>query len=682
MELPTDVYIEEATELLGELETALLELEENPDDMELVGRVFRAMHTIKGSGAMFGFDAIATFTHEVETVFDQVRAGKLAVTSRLIGLTLAARDRIKQMLGGQTDFPDAGTDPLLSDLHELMTGDTAAGEKKEASPEATYRIRFKPAETIFKTGTNPVLLLRELAEMGECHVVAHTGAIPPLDRMDPESCYSFWDIILTTSCGMDAIRDVFIFVEDQCELGIDVIDDGSDPEVSLDYKKIGEILLERGDLSAQALSEALMAQRRIGDMLVQARTVSPDAVDSALMEQSLVKQRRVKQHETAAASSLRVSAEKLDVLVDLVGELVTVQARLSRKAQQEKDSELNGIAEVVERLTNELRDNTLSIRMLPLSTTFGKLRRLVRDLSAELGKNVALTTAGGETELDKTVIEQLNDPLVHIIRNSIDHGIEAPEHRQAAGKPEAGTVHLCAEHCGASVLIHIRDDGAGLDAEAIREKAVERGLIAADAQRSDKELFSLIFAPGFSTAKSVTDVSGRGVGMDVVKTAIEALRGSVEVASHRGEGTTITLKLPLTLAIIDGLLVKAGQTTFVMPLSAIEECVEFSGQQRAATHGRHIINIRGQIVPFVEMRQRFQIEGERPAIEQIVINAVDGHRVGIVVDRVIGEHQIVIKTMSRLYRQVQEISGASILGDGSVALILDVAKLMENHDAL
>jgi len=354
-----------------------------------------------------------------------------------------------------------------------------------------------------------------------------------------------------------------------------------------------------------------------------------------------------------------------------------VQVRLSQKATVERDPELLAITEVVERLTAELRDNTLSIRMLPIDMTFGKLRRLVRDLSNELGKEIVLKTEGGDTELDKTVIEQLNDPLVHILRNSIDHGIESPESRRQSGKHVQGTIQLKAEHSGASVLIHIRDDGAGIDTEKIRLKAIEKGLLAADAERSEKELLQMIFSPGFSTAGSVTNVSGRGVGMDVVKSSIENLRGSIDIGSRKGEGTTITLKLPLTLAIIDGLLVEIGVDKYVLPLAAIEECVELTREDLAKTHGRKILNIRGQIVPFIPLREHFEIAGEPPAIEQVVINAVDGQRLGIVVDRVIGEHQIVIKTMNTLYRDVEEVSGATILGDGTVALILDVQKLVK-----
>ena len=336
----------------------------------------------------------------------------------------------------------------------------------------------------------------------------------------------------------------------------------------------------------------------------------------------------------------------------------------------------------MERLTAELRDNTMSIRMLPIGATFSRFERLVRDLSTELGKEIILNTEGAETELDKTVIEKLNDPLIHIIRNSIDHGIEMPEARKAAGKPEQGTVHLSAEHSGANVFIRISDDGAGLDAEAIRAKAVEKGLIASDVVLSEKEIFSLTLMPGFSMAKNITNVSGRGVGMDVVKKGIDALHGTIEIVSKKGIGTTITLKLPLTMAIIDGLLVQIEDVHYIMPLAAIEECVELTRDDVASAHGKHIARIRGEIVPYIRLREMFMHGGIAPAIEQIVTARIDGGRVGFVVDQVVGQHQTVIKSMSRMYRDIEYMSGATILGDGNVALILDLPKLAQHSEMI
>jgi len=500
--------------------------------------------------------------------------------------------------------------------------------------------------------------------------------------MEPEACYLYWDVTLSTSRGIDAVKDVFIFVEDSCELKIEAVDEEEEiaPEKAEGYKRLGEILVERGDLRTEDLNEALESRKRIGEVLAERGAVSKEAVKSAMEEQQHVAEARQMRQEKAAASSIRVAANKLDALVDMVGELVTVQARLSQKASTQADADLLSISEEVERLTAELRDTTMGIRMLPIGTVFSKFTRLVRDLSGELGKKIVMTTEGAETELDKTVIERLNDPLVHLIRNSIDHGIELPAERLEKGKKRQGTVHLAAYHSGANVFIRIQDDGAGLDRERIREKAVERRLIAADAVLADREIFALIFLPGFSTSRTVSNVSGRGVGMDVVKRGIAALQGSIETASTKGEGTTITLKLPLTLAIIDGLLVRIGQAHFVLPLSAIDECVELTRQDVANAHGQHLATIRGELVPYLRLRQRFGIAGEPPAIEQIITTQIDGHRVGLVVDQVVGEHQTVIKPLGRFYRGVEEVSGATILGDGNVALILDLPKLVHKAE--
>ena len=671
-----EAYIEEANELLSELEAALIDLEETPDDTELIGRVFRAMHTIKGSGAMFGFDDIAGFTHEIETVYDRVRGRVIPVTRDLVGLTLSACDEIRKMVRGgiadavvQKTMVDAfrqmlesvkAEDDPFPPENEATCSDKQNGESDIRDSAVIYRIRFRPNPDVFTAGTNPVLLLDELRGLGACRVKAQTSGVPPLNDLDPEACRLFWDIILNTEKGIDAIRDVFIFIADDCELDIDIID----PEEAAS-KRLGEILVERGDLSQGDLDKALKAQKRIGEVLTDIGAVDKGIIDSALTEQQQARNTRQKRQEKAFASSVRVATEKLDVLVSLVGELVTVQASLSRKAATEEDAELLSISEKVERLTAELRDNTMEIRMLPIGTTFSKFKRLVRDLSDDLGKEVVLTTEGGETELDKTVLERLSDPLIHIIRNCIDHGIEPPELREKAGKSRSGTVKLSAVHSGAHVLIRVSDDGKGLDPDVIRAKAVQRGVMAPDEELTEKEIFHKICTPGFSTAGKVTDVSGRGVGMDVVKRSIEALRGTVEIDSVKGEGMAITLKLPLTLAIIDGLLVKIGNTFFILPLSAVEECRELTREDLARAGGRNLLDVRDEIVPFVALRELFGMNGDKPPIEQIVITELEGYRIGFVVDQIIGEHQTVIKNLGRIYREAKGFSGATILADGT-----------------
>ena len=690
-------YREEATELLAELETSLLELEETPQDQDLINRVFRAMHTIKGSGAMFGFDDIARFTHEVETVFDQVRNGKMEVTRTLLDLTLQARDQISAMLaasGGGPPADSATGERIIAGLQQLqpqmaqpapITPELPkSGDESDSTPRS-YRIRFKPLPEIMLGGTNPIALLNELRELGACEVVCHLDAVPTLESLVPEHCFFYWDIILTTTRGSEAIKDVFIFVEDDCELTINLIDDGSSDDADPGYKKLGDILVERGDLSPVEMQKILSMQKRFGEILVEQGLVPASKVQSALAEQQQVKQVRQERASTTAAGpaspeaalSIRVPADRLDHLVNLVGELVTVQAHLTQIAATRNDNDITAVAEEVERLISELRDTTLTMRMLPIGSTFSKFKRLVRDLSAELGKEIDLETSGADTELDKTVIEKLNDPLVHLIRNSIDHGIEMPDVRKACGKPSKGIVHLAAQHSGDSVLVTIRDDGAGLDKERIRAKAIERGLITPTSELTDKEIFNLIFAPGFSTAQKVTSVSGRGVGMDVVKKAIEALRGTIDIDSTTGKGSVITLKIPLTLAIIETLLVRIDQSFFVLPLSIVEECVELTHTDREAAHGRHLANVRGELTPYINLREQFAITANQPDIEQIVILSVSGKRVGFVVDDVVGEHQTVIKTLGKLYRDVRGISGATILGDGTVALILDPGLLVQ-----
>lgn len=694
-----ETYRNEARELLADLEESLLVLETAPEDAETVGRVFRALHTLKGSGGMAGFDVLAAFTHEIETIFERVRNGSMEVTRQLIDLTLASVDRIRAMAEDQSAEEDpeeeAARRSLVSRFRALLpeaagagpvnapdrsAPSTGAAEANRGTP-STFRIRFTPRENLFATGTNPLMLIEELRELGECRAIAHTDRVPPIESLDPEKCLTRWDVILTTTRDSNAIRDVFLFVEDDCDLAIERIDgpgfEGEDEE----YKRIGEILMERGFIGRKDLDRVASGRQRLGDLLVEAGLVLPSQVEAALAEQQQVREARRRACRTEQGSSIRVPAEKLDALVNLVGELVTVQARLGQiAAVPGAGAELIAIAEEVSRLTDELRSTTMNIRMLPIGTLFGTFTRVVRDLALELGKDVRLVTEGAETELDKTVIERLHDPLVHLIRNSVDHGIETPEARSVSGKSGQGTIRLSAEHSAAHVLIRIEDDGKGLDRERIRETALAKGLIAPETVLPENELFGLIFAPGFSTAEQVTSVSGRGVGMDVVKTNLDAMRGSIEVASEPGRGTTITLKLPLTLAIIDGLLVAINDAYFVLPLSIVEECVELS-REDARGQKRRLLPLRGQIVPYLRLRERFDIGGTPPEIEQVVITANGHGRMGFVVDKVIGEHQTVIKNLGRVFRGVQGVSGATLLGDGTVALILDTAQLISGMEA-
>ncbi len=683
-----EMFKSEAYELVAELENALLALEEAPRDKDVIGRVFRALHTIKGSGGACGFDAIAHFAHEVETLYDAIRNDQAVATGEVINLTLAARDQITALFDEFYQKKKADpevTEQIITQVRKLVPEGFVSKSKKPAAPapapptheHETFRIRFRPARNIFLTGTDPLNLLNDLRALGTCHVVAQLGDIPAVTDFDAELCYIYWDVILTTDRGIDAIKDVFIFVQDSSELIIQPIDVDSVLAGGEGYKRLGEILVERGDLAPEDIRVTASEQKRIGELLVDKGVVNTDTVESALTEQQHIRDLRKERQKVEEVSSIRVQSQKLDKLVDLVGELVTVQARLTQIAANGNSAILLSIAEEVERLTAELRDTSMSIRMVPIGTIFNKYKRVVRDLAQALSKSVELAMEGTETELDKTVIEKLHDPMVHLVRNCIDHGIEMPDDRAAAGKPRHGTIRLAAQHSGAFVQIRIEDDGAGMDTEAIRRKAVEKGMIAADAQLSDKELYALVLLPGFSTAAQVTDVSGRGVGMDVVKQAIESLRGTIEIASVRGKGTTITLSLPLTLAIIDGFLTRIGNEHFVIPMALVDECVELTAAKAVSSSGRTLLNVRGGLVPYINLRERFAVAGERPAIEQVVIIKAENMRVGFVVDHIVGGHQTVIKNLGRMYRQVDGISGATILGDGTVALILDVPKLVQ-----
>lgn len=685
-------FREEAYELLSQLEDTLLELESQPRNGELINAAFRAIHTVKGSSAMFGFETISHFTHEIESALDQCRNGTLPVSKDFIGLTLKARDHLKRLLEFDEPPPrelaEEG-ETLLIRYRDYLSGarpshspapnvpvavdePRAVEEAADQSKPATYRISFKPKSSIFMDGTKVLNLMEELSSLGEVAIYVHTESIPGLEALEAETCYCFWEVILTTAKSENVIRDVFIFVEGNADLRVERIsEDGLDEENRA--KKLGEILFERGLVSKNDLREALGEQKKIGEVLLEKKIISKQEIDSALVEQEHLK--KVGEKSDVTAGSIRVASDKLDALVDLVGELVTLQARLSQTSLDIKDSSLASISEQFERLIAQLRDNTMSIRMLPIGSTFNKFRRVVRDLSIELGKEAELVTEGAETELDKTVIEKLGDPLVHIIRNSLDHGIEKPDERLAIGKPRKGVISLSARHSGAYVLIQVSDDGKGLDRDAIYSKAVERGIITPGQDLSDNELFLLIFAPGFSTAKMVTTVSGRGVGMDVVKREIDSLGGIVSLSSEKGKGLLVTLKIPLTLAIIEGLLVRIDSEYFVVPLSTVDGCIEIRRSELADFGDRRILSYRDELVPYISLRETFDAVGQEPEIEQIVIANSQEARVGFVVDQVVGDYQTVIKPLGRMFRDVEGLSGATILGDGTVALILDVNRL-------
>lgn len=695
------VFFEEAAELLEQLEGHLLSLDENPNDKDIIAAVFRAMHTIKGSSGMFGFDEISKFTHEVENTFDMVRNGEAPVTKELISLTLKARDHIKLLLDSKTQGEyNSQSQTLIQEFKNFMAqyseGNTAPSNTKNVDfvimnddiPELesvsddveaeevllSYKITFAPSRDILKNGTRPKMLVRELADLGDASILMFLDDIPPLSQLDTELCYVSWTVFLTTKATKDDIQDVFIFVNDDSKIDIRSF------EIDRDFSpKIGEILIHNKIITKQNLDEVISKRIKVEQMLVEENLVTPEQLQVAILEQEHYKNIVKKQNESTASQasqSIRVSSDKLDMLIDIVGELVTFTARLNQISQDYGISSLLSLSEQGEKLILNLRDTAMDMRMLPIGTIFSRFRRLVRDLSSELGKDIELETEGAETELDKTVIEKLNDPLVHLIRNSIDHGIEMPEVRKQKGKNPVGTVKLIAKHAGAFVLITIQDDGAGLNTNKIHQKALEKGIIGPNAELSTQEINELIFAPGFSTADKVSSISGRGVGMDVVKKDITALNGTVSVESKEGEGSSFILKLPLTLAIIEGMLVQIGNEKFIIPLSNIEECLIFNPPTEDDGSMCSYIDSRGTYLPYVNLRTYFEIEGNVPKNRQVVVVNDSDSKIGLVVDSVIGNHQTVIKPLGKLYSHIDGLSGATILGDGSVALILDVFKLV------
>ncbi|MGL4370428.1 MAG: chemotaxis protein CheA, partial [Spirochaetota bacterium] len=608
---------------------------------------------------MFGFDEISRFTHDIETAFDAIRKGTLPVSSEIIELTLRAKDCIREMLlKNDSDAEIEKRKIILSDFtailgkkHENDTESKTAHaeenqpaekvEKNGSEPADIWHITFSPDRNILLRGVQLAPLLSEMEEMGRMTMTASAEEIPFLDDFDPEQCYLSWDIVLETSRSDQEIKGVFIFVEDYAKIEIQKISPS------------GIKILSKPDAAEEKKSDqpAVMKKR------------------AAENEGSPQQERR-----KVETSSIRVKNEKLDALVNLVGEMVTLHARLTQESNREKHSEFITISEALGRLTADLRDITMSIRMVPLAETFSSFTRLIHDLSKSLNKKIRYETAGGETELDKNVIEELKDPLMHILRNAADHGIELPEQRNAKGKDETGTIRISAEHTGANVRISITEDGAGLDRDGILAAAVNRGLtIPADA--GDTAIYQLIFEPGFSTAQTTTDISGRGVGMDVVKKNLEKLNGSIGIATEKDKGTTISLTIPLTLAIIDGFMTEVCGKYYIFNLQTVRECIAFD-KAEAATEINGLVRIRDDYIPYVNLRQAFAVDGNPCDYPQIVVTEQDGNAVGFLVDRVIGHCQTVIKPLGKGIRNAEMFSGASILGDGSIALILDVHQII------
>lgn len=649
---PVAAFRVEAGELLEQIEQGLLDLGHKLDSHELIDAVFRGLHTLKGSGAMFGFDALASFTHHCETAFDRVRKGLTPATPQLIAVILSAQDHMRALIDGGSASCEADGQAILTKLQAAL--DAAPAPTEALAPAIQqWRLSLRLPPEAMQNGINPLALLDELRTLGECRIVARTDQVPLLADLVPTECAIGWDVELRGAISRSDIEDVFIFVLDDMDLQIEQLDG------------------ESGNDSQNPPAPAPLSLTP---------TPATPPVDATAGQEREPTATPTGRGAPKNGESVRVPAERLDLLMDRVGELVIVQSRLSQLAHSSgggaADVALHSISEEIERLASELRDTVMVLRMVPVATLFGRFRRLVHDIARDTGKTIELSTEGETTEVDKTVIERLADPLIHLIRNACDHGIEHPEQRGAVGKPAAGQVRLSAHQEGGEVVITIRDDGHGIDRERVRAKAESHGLIQPGQAVTDQELLQMIFHPGFSTAPQITSLSGRGVGMDVVKRTIESLRGTIEVASVLGQGSTVSLRIPLTLAIIDGLLIRVGDGRYVIPLGVVEECIELSLEEDLRSRGRSFITLRDRLVPFVRLREMFAT-GTKPSLHQkIVIIATGTERVGLVVDQIIGSHQTVIKPMSPVHCNVPTFAGATILGDGGVALILDVVQLV------
>ncbi|NOS78050.1 MAG: chemotaxis protein CheA [Nitrospira sp.] len=711
-----DAFFEESSEHLTTIEDGLLQLEQRPDDLDLLNRIFRAAHSIKGNSGMFGFTAVGQFTHKMETLLDQLRNGKFFVTPEITDILLRSTDQLKILIEAARGGAAPETDLLLQLERELAAAaeggevpESASSTPSQTSPAAPaaasttpslhrFRITWAAPAWLFQRGLDPVRMIGELEDLGTIVLRRlDTSRFPEFESLDPESCYLTWTLELETSKEQAVVEGVFDFVRDGGELTIEECDQGrvtrNEPDSSsvtrhqlpvtsegCEPKPLGEILVESGVVSRETLDNALSQQKRLGEILVEQHVATPQQISQALQKQGDTATQAKKGGD---AASIRVDTGKIDKLINLVGELVITQSMLSSLGTRFDMSQLPILVERVaqlERNTREIQERVMGIRMLPIGSTFSRFPRLVRDLSGKAGKKIQLLLSGEETELDKTVIESIGDPLTHLVRNSADHGLEPPEERLAAGKPELGTIRMNAFHEGGSICITVEDDGRGLNRDKILAKALKQGLIANGEKLSDDQINGLIFRPGFSTADKITDVSGRGVGMDVVKKNIEALGGTVSIKTALGNGTTFTLKLPLTLAIIEGMTVRVGRESYIIPLVSILESIQPTASSVKTITGKgEVVEVRGSYHPIVRLSEAFSIEADcqDPTKAILVMLETEQERVAVMVDELLGQQQVVIKSLEKNFRKVEGIAGATILGDGTVSFILDVRGLIE-----
>ena len=712
MEAAKQGFQVEAEELLEEMEEALLHLENEPDDMDSVNAVFRAAHTIKGTAGVFGFDDVVSFTHVAESMLDMIRDEEIVINDEIIAVLLKSGDHMADLVNHVVETDDAMPAELLSTSDELINKleqFMGKGEKQKTGQSIEIKdddsvkinrdqgadvvstdnwhisLRFGPE--VLKSGMDPQSFLRYLQRIGTIvSVTTLVDKIPSLEKIDPEDCYLGFEISLASDESKESIESVFDFVRDDCQIRIlppnSLISEYIDLIQNLPEEDclLGEILVKTKVLTDKELKNALDVQQVItdsgsdqplGEMLVDAGVVDKDVVSAAVEKQQAVRSKKSNQ-----SRSVRVDSVKLDALINLVGELVIANSSSFLLAERSENPELMEANSITARLVEEIRDSALRLRMVQIGDTFNRFQRVVRDVSRDLGKDIELTIVGAETELDKSVVEKIGDPLMHLVRNSMDHGIESPEERQNKSKSATGNLKLCAYHDSGSIVIEVIDDGKGLDKDKLIKKAVEKGIIKENQVLTEQEAFRLIFEAGFSTAAEVTNLSGRGVGMDVVRRNIESLRGTIDVESEIGVGTTIRIRLPLTLAIIDGFLVGVEEASYVIPLDMVIECVELSEEDRMSSLDRNYINLRGEVLPFIRLREMFQHAGESVSRENIVVVQYAGKKAGIVVDELMGEFQTVIKPLGKIFSQLSGISGSTILGSGEVAVILDVSALV------
>ncbi|WP_440856412.1 chemotaxis protein CheA [Pseudomonas syringae] len=670
-------FIVEARELLQAMEESLLQLESEPGDQDAIGAVFRAAHTIKGSAGLFGLTPIVSFTHIVEDVLDRLREGSVSVNAELIAVLLKSGDHMLELIdvvasrGQQMQQPALEREAALRQALQVFQAPASAGaadsasasvaSDDEPSAEVLWHISLRFGVDVFRNGMDPLSFLRYLNTLGQMvQVTTVTDSIPAVEAWDPESCHLGFEIDFRSAAGHAAINEVFDFVREDCAVEITPVNETPDP-----VEPTGTELVSQPEHSPMVASGELLGDQRAVPRTPATATATAVERPSSGSEQKNKDGRYV-----------RVNADKLDELINLVGELVIASAGASLLAKSCDNDPLQEASSTVSGLVEQILDGALHLRMIPIGDTFNRFRRVVRDVSQELGKDIDLIINGAETELDKTVVEKIGDPLMHLLRNSMDHGIESAEARRAAGKPAKGHLSLNAYHDSGSIVIEIADDGAGLNRERILDKAQQRGLVAAGASLTDQEIYNLIFEPGFSTAEAVTNLSGRGVGMDVVKRNITLLRGTVDLDSQPGQGTIVRIRLPLTLAIINGFLVGIDQSTYVIPLDMVQECIELDEHNRQLTRDSGYLDLRGEVLPLVYLRDHFNHEGPAARRQNVVVVRYAEHKAGLVVDELLGEFQTVIKPLGKLFGALRGISGSTILGSGAVALILDIPALL------